>query len=159
MYRRFVNDLRDPRCIPAVDAPEIVALEAERRRLVAALGTAGSEAVNEHDRRKAAAAAEDALLAFADTICATIRNHPEFEAEAQERVTAVQAEAEVARRAAQEAERRAEEAQGLVRHLQRVAHGEMYPNLASAVPNDEAVWKVDDPYVLDLMERLLTGPI
>jgi hypothetical protein len=36
-HRRFVNDLRDPRCIPAVDAPEIAALEAERRRLVAAL--------------------------------------------------------------------------------------------------------------------------
>lgn len=36
-HRRFVNDLRDPRCIPAVDAPEIVALEAERVRLVAAL--------------------------------------------------------------------------------------------------------------------------
>ena len=36
-HRRFVNDLRDPRCIPAVDAPEIVALEAERARLVAAL--------------------------------------------------------------------------------------------------------------------------
>lgn len=36
-HRRFVNDLRDPRCIPAVNAPEIAALEAERRRLVAAL--------------------------------------------------------------------------------------------------------------------------
>lgn len=36
-YRRFVSDLRDPRCIPAVDAPEIAALEAERARLVAAL--------------------------------------------------------------------------------------------------------------------------
>jgi hypothetical protein len=36
-HRRFVSDLRDPRCIPAVDAPEIAALEAERRRLVAAL--------------------------------------------------------------------------------------------------------------------------
>jgi hypothetical protein len=159
MHRRFVNDLRDPRCIPAVDAPEIVALEAERARLVAALGAAGSEAVNEHDRRKAAIAAEDALLAFADTICATISNHPKFESEARERVAAVQAEAEVARRAAQEAERRAEEAQGLVRHLQRVAHGEMYPNLASAAPNDDLVWKVDDPYVLDLMERLRTGPL
>lgn len=39
-YRRFVNDLRDPRCIPAVDAPEIAALEAERVRLVAALDEA-----------------------------------------------------------------------------------------------------------------------
>lgn len=36
-HRRFVSDLRDPRCIPAVDAPEIVALEAERQRLVTAL--------------------------------------------------------------------------------------------------------------------------
>ena len=159
MYRRFVNDLRDPRCIPAVDAPEIIALEAERARLVAAFDTAGSEAVNEHDRRKAAAAAEDALLAFADTICATIRNHPELESEAREQVAVVQAKAESARRAAQEAERRAEEAQGLVHQLQRVAHGEMYPNLASAVPKDDLVWKADDPYVLELMARIRTGPL
>ncbi|MCW2751861.1 MAG: hypothetical protein JWR83_2971 [Aeromicrobium sp.] len=159
MYRRFVNDLRDPRCIPAVDAPEIVALEAERRRLVAALDTAGSAAVNEHDRRKAASAAEDALLTFADTICATIRNHPEFESEAREQVAAVQAEAESARRAARDAEGRAEEAEGLVRQLQRVAHGEMYPNLATGVPKDDPVWKADDPYVLDLMKRIRTGPV
>lgn len=36
-YRRFVNDLRDPRCIPALDEAEIAALEGERQRLVAAL--------------------------------------------------------------------------------------------------------------------------
>ncbi len=41
-YRRFVNDFRDPRIIPAVDAPEIAALEAERARLVAALEEAES---------------------------------------------------------------------------------------------------------------------
>lgn len=50
-HRRFVNDLRDPRCIPAVDAPEIVALEGERARLVAALEEAekgdGSGHINE----------------------------------------------------------------------------------------------------------------
>ena len=157
MARRFINDLRDPRCIPAVDAPEVVALQAERARLVAALGAAGSEAANEHDRRRAAAAAEDALLAFADTVCATIRNHPEFESDARERVAAVQAEAELARQAAQEAERRIEEAQALVRHLQRVAEDELYPNLASTVSNDDLVWQATDPYVVDLMERTRTG--
>ncbi|WP_420451560.1 hypothetical protein [Ilumatobacter sp.] len=52
-HRRFLNDLRDPRCIPAVDAAEIVALEAERVRLVEALeeaerGPSGND-LNEAD--------------------------------------------------------------------------------------------------------------
>jgi hypothetical protein len=191
--RRFVNDLRDPRCIPAVDAPEIAALEGERARLVAALDEAGHryggnldmshyiaqrakairegtelppepptfaerESANEK-RRRNVAAAENALLAFADTICETVRHHPEWQDEARERVAAAQAEAEAARRAAQDAFRRAEEAQHLVIHLQRVAADELYPSTSGTFPRDapDLIWSVTDPHVLDLMALSRTG--
>lgn len=192
--RRFVNDLRDPRVLPAIDAPEIVALEAERVRLVAVLDAAGrgdgnldtsryiaqrTKAIREGtemppplpnqaewDARQAQAridrlAAEEALLAFADTICDTVRSHAEWEAEAQERVAAALADAEAARRAAAEAERRAKEAQFLVQHLQHIAVDNLYPNTSASPEHDPdmMVWAVTDPHVLDLMERSRTGSL
>jgi hypothetical protein len=191
-HRRFVNDLRDPRCIPAVDAPEIVALEGERARLVAALDqanrgggrvdvahyiaqrakairagtelppeppTAAELQAGNEKRSRNVAAAENALLALADTICETVRNHKEWEDEARERVAAAQAEAEAAMAQAKAAARRAEDAHSLVIHLERVAADELYPNTASAVPQDEPglVWDITDPHVRDLMALSRTG--
>ncbi len=193
VVRRFVNDLRDPRCIPAVDAPEIVALEGERARLVAALDeaqrggsyvdeasyiakrakairegtelppeppTAAERQAGNERRNRNVAAAENALLQFADTICETVRKHPEWIGEAQERVAAAHAEAKEARRAAAEAEHRAEQAQFMVRHLGHIAMDNLYPNTSATLMDDpEVVWDITDPHVLDLMALSRTGPL
>jgi uncharacterized protein YfiM (DUF2279 family) len=105
------------------------------------------------------AAAEDALLKFADTICRTVEAHPEWQDEARAKVVAARAEADAAMAAARDATRRAEEATWLVQHLERVAADELYTSTASASPVDEPdlVWNVADPYVRDLMARSRTG--
>jgi hypothetical protein len=191
--RRFVNDLRDPRVLPAVDAPEIVALEGERARLVAALDAAQSgggyvdeasyiarrakairegtelppeaptaaerQAGNER-RNRHVAAAENALLAFADTICRTVEAHSEWRDEALDRVAAAQAEVEAARRQSQDAARRAEEAHFVVRHLENIAADNLYPNTSATLQDDpDVVWNITDPHVLDLMALSRTGPL
>jgi hypothetical protein len=192
-HRRFVNDLRDPRCIPAVDAPEIAALEAERRRLVAALEEAerGGGYVDEaqyiaqrakalgadeplppspptaaemqaaaEQRQRNVAAATEALLRFADVVCATVEAHPEWRHAARAKVKAAQEEADAALALAKAAAARAEDAAWLVQHLERTASDELYIARVSEEAADTSGWlhwDVTDPHIVELMARSRTG--
>lgn len=79
------------------------------------------------------AAAQEALLEFAEVVCRTVEAHPEWRDEARAKVAEAQAEAE--------------EARWLVQHLERAASDELYPATRGTVPRDEPdlVWDVKRP--------------
>lgn len=85
-------------------------------------------ATDEYKRRRArdVQAAEQALLALADDICAALREHPEWEQEGRAHITELHAEAAQKRREADAAERQAEGARYLVQWLERAAKNELY---------------------------------
>lgn len=109
-------------------------------------------------RNRNVAAAEEALLRFADVVCRTVEAHPEWWDEARAKVNAAQDEAEAA--TAQAKPLPAEPA-WLVQHLERTASDELYPTRVSdaALPKDEPdlVWNITDPYIAELVARSRTG--
>lgn len=76
-------------------------------------------------------AAEQALLALADDICNTVREHPAFEKEERAKTAALRAHAADLRRQADAAEREADKAGCIVQWLERVAADELYVVTAS----------------------------
>jgi hypothetical protein len=71
-------------------------------------------------------AATDALLALADDICRTVREHPAYEQEGRQHIATLREQAAEMRRQADAAEREAEAAGFLVLWLERVAHDELF---------------------------------
>jgi hypothetical protein len=131
--RRLVQALTDanaPTGSPQMSEEQYIAARAKALRegtdLPAPPPSQSENDAVRQQRQRDVQAATDALLALADDICQTVREHPAFEQDGREHIVALREQAADLRRQAEAAEREAEAAGFLVLWLERVAHDELF---------------------------------
>ena len=190
-HRRFLQDVLDDAVLPSAlrHHPEVAALEIERQRLVKAFRdaeasgsgggtsqqdyiaeraralregrdlppappTAAELAAGAEERQRNIAAAEAALLAHADLICEVMRAHPEWEDEVRAAMKAARDEAEEARRRADQAEQRAVETGFLAQWLERTAADELYVMTSNTDPANWSAIDAGDDSLLAMVDAI-----